>query len=526
MFKSFILSYKLRNTYRVNSIIYSIKQLPLIGKHLPTSLYKSKVLKILGNIISTSLEIINIFLGKALYILLMIVALLGMYEQSDNANNFINIFVFLSMAGGLLNTYMFNPTKDKYYAMILMNMDARKYTISNYYYSMIKVIIGFLPFTLTFGIYNGLSPITCILMPFFVMFVKTIYNSYILYDFNKNKKIKNENLPTKGIWILIAIFVILAYGLPVLNITITEEIFYILFIISLVFGIIAFWYVSRFKEYKKAYKSLLTQENVYAVQNQTKGDALQKNTLNQIELDNETTSNKKGFAYFHDLFVKRHNKILMKSAKKTAIITFLIFVGIIVGVEINSDMRTRTNELLMTMLPWFVFVMYMINRGTVVTQAMFMNCDHSMLTYRFYKTPKVILALFKERLKTLIKINLLPAIVISVGLPILLYLTGGTDNYLNYIVLFTSIIAMSIFFSIHYLVMYYLLQPYNVNIEMKSSTYSVIQWITYIVCYMFLQIKLPTLYFGISTVVFCILYSIIALVLIYKYAPKTFKLRI
>ena len=216
----------------------------------------------------------------------------------------------------------------------------------------------------------------------------------------------------------------------------------------------------------------------------------------------------------------------MKSAKKTAIITFLIFVGIIVGVEINSDMRTRTNELLMTMLPWFVFVMYMINRGTVVTQAMFMNCDHSMLTYRFYKTPKVILALFKERLKTLIKINLLPAIVISVGLPILLYLTGGTDNYLNYIVLFTSIIAMSIFFSIHYLVMYYLLQPYNVNIEMKSSTYSVIQWITYIVCYMFLQIKLPTLYFGISTVVFCILYSIIALVLIYKYAPKTFKLRI
>ena len=108
----------------------------------------------------------------------------------------------------------------------------------------------------------------------------------------------------------------------------------------------------------------------------------------------------------------------------------------------------------------------------------------------------------------------------------LLYLTGGTDNYLNYIVLFISIIAMSIFFSIHYLVMYYLLQPYNVNIEMKSSTYSVVQWVTYIVCYMFLQMRLPTVYFGIATVVFCILYSIIALILVYKYAPKTFKLRI
>ena len=526
MFKSFILSYKLRNTYRVNSIIYSIKQLPLIGKHLPTSLYSSKGLKVLGNIISTLLEIINIFLGKALYVLLMIVAILGMYEQGNSANNFINIFVFLSIAGGLLNTYMFNPTKDKYYAMILMNMNAKKYTLSNYYYSMIKVIIGFLPFTLIFGIYSGLLPITCILMPFFVIFIKTIYNAYILYYFNKNKKIKNENVPTKGIWILIAIFVILAYGLPALNIPITEGVFYILFSISLIFGTIAFWYVSKFKDYKKAYKSLLTQENVYMVQNQTKGDAIQRTTLNQIELDNKTSSNKKGFAYFHDLFVKRHKKILMKSAKKTAIITFLIFLGIIVGVEINSDMRTRTNELLMTMLPWFVFVMYIINRGTVVTQAMFMNCDHSMLTYRFYKTPKVILALFKERLKTLIKINLIPAIVISIGLPLLLYLTGGTNNYLNYVVLFTSIIAMSIFFSIHYLVMYYLLQPYNVNIEMKSSTYAVVQWITYIVCYMFLQMRLPTMYFGIATIVFCILYCIIALILVYKYAPKTFKLRI
>ena len=526
MFKSFILSYKLRNTYRVNSIIYSIKQLPLIGKHLPTSLYSSRGLKIFGNIISTLFEIINIFLGKAIYVLLMIVALLGMYEQGDNANNFINIFVFLSMAGGLLNTYMFNPTKDKYYAMILMNMNARKYTLSNYYYSMIKVILGFLPFTIIFGMYYGLSLITCILMPFLVIFIKTIYNSYILYDFNKNRKIKNENVPTKLIWTLIAIFVILAYGLPFTNICITENVFYILFTISLILGIIAFRYVAKFKEYKKAYKSLLTQENVYAVQNKTKGDAIQNNSLKQIELENEITSNKKGFAYFHDLFVKRHKKILMKSAKKTAIIAFLIFLGIIVGVEISSDMRTRTNELLMTMLPWFVFVMYIINRGTVVTGAMFMNCDHSMLTYRFYRTPKVILALFKERLKTLIKINLLPATIISIGLPLLLYLTGGTDNNLNYIILFTSILAMSIFFSIHYLVMYYLLQPYNVNIEMKSSTYSVVQWITYIVCYMFLQTKLPTIYFGLATIVFCVLYSIIALILVYKYAPKTFKLRI
>lgn len=43
MIKSFITSFKLKNTYRVNSIIYSIKQLPLIKKILPNTLYEEEI---------------------------------------------------------------------------------------------------------------------------------------------------------------------------------------------------------------------------------------------------------------------------------------------------------------------------------------------------------------------------------------------------------------------------------------------------------------------------------------------------
>ena len=91
--------------------------------------------------------------------------------------------------------------------------------------------------------------------------------------------------------------------------------------------------------------------------------------------------------------------------------------------------------------------MYMLNRGTAYTQAMFMNCDHSMLTYRIFRTPKVILGLFKERLKTLMIYNMVPALVIAVCLPTLLFITGGTDNIMNYGVLFISIIYEYIFLS-------------------------------------------------------------------------------
>ena len=226
------------------------------------------------------------------------------------------------------------------------------------------------------------------------------------------------------------------------------------------------------------------------------------------------------------MFVKRHKKILTEAVKKQTVVILLIIAVITIAIYINNDFKEKTNGILLTYLPYFVFIMYLLNRGTTVTQAMFMNCDHSMLTYRIYRTPKVILGIFKERLKTLIKINLLPSMVIALGLPLLLYISGGTANMLDYVVLFISIIAMSIFFSVHYLVMYYLLQPYNVNTEIKSSTYRVVQTLTYFVCYYMIQLKLPTMPFGIAMSAFCIAYCIISLFLVYKYAPKTFKLRI
>lgn len=149
----------------------------------------------------------------------------------------------------------------------------------------------------------------------------------------------------------------------------------------------------------------------------------------------------------------------------------------------------------------------------------------SLLTYSFYKQPGFILKLFRIRLREIMKINVVPALVIGAGLPLLLYASGGTDNPLNYIVLFVSILSMSLFFSIHYLTIYYLLQPYNAGSEMKSGTYQIIMSVTYFVCFVMMQVQMPILVFGIACIIFCILYSIVACILVYRLASKTFRLR-
>ena len=524
MIETFITSFRLKNTYRANSIIYSIKQFPIIRKLLPDSLYKNAGLKILANVISILWEIINIFIGKFIYIAVMIFVALSWYP-TNQADTFIHLFTFLTLCGGVLNTYMLNPTKDKYYAIVLMNVNAREYGLSNYYYQLIKLLIGFLPFTILFGLLAGVPSWIQIALPFFVVAIKLIVMNYCIYDFKKTNKASNENLPTKFVWGFVAVCLLIAYGGPAINILINPNIFLYIFIISIILGIYSLVKIHNFKDYRKMYKQILTESNVYMQEKNTGTQAIKDTSLKQIELDKNDTSNKSGFAYFHDLFVKRHSKILTKAVKKQSVIILILFIALIIGIEMNDEFKNKMNEILMVYLPYFVFIMYCINRSSSVTTAMFMNCDHSMLTYRIYRTPKVILGIFKERLKTLIKINLLPAILIGGGLALLLYLSGGTDNPLNYLVLFVSIIAMSIFFSVHYLVMYYLLQPYNVDTEIKSSTYKVVQALTYFVCWYMIQIQLPTLSFGIATIVFCIAYSFISLFLAYKYAPKTFKLR-
>jgi len=291
-----------------------------------------------------------------------------------------------------------------------------------------------------------------------------------------------------------------------------------------VLGLISLHKILTFQYYRELYREILI-DSMRMMDSVRQGTNVREQSHKSISADINISSNRKGFEYLNELFIKRHQKILWKSAKKIAIISFFVILLIVLLFLLIPEMKDKINGILLSFLPYFVFVMYIINRGIGFTRALFINCDHSLLTYSFYKQPKFILKLFQIRLREIIKVNLLPATVIGAGLSLLLYLSGGTDNPMNYVVLFVSILALSIFFSVHYLTLYYLLQPFNAGTEIKSGMYQFIMSLTYFVCYIMLQVKLPTLFFGVMTIVFCVLYCVVASVLVYLFAPKTFKIR-
>lgn len=529
MIKTLRISFSLKNTYRVNGILHAIKQMPILKKLLPGTIYQVRGFKILANILSVIWEIISAFLGKLLYFLLMLVMPYSFYEfykieGVGEADLFLHILVFLTLIGTFVNTYMFNPSKDKYYALILLGMNAREYTLVNYFYAIGKVILGFGLFALWFGPDMGLEIWQCLLIPFFVAGSKVAVATYDLWKYEKKGIVTSENKLGKLLWVMVFVLLAVAYGLPLLGIVIPKPVSNVLLCGGAVLGLVSLRKIFTFRSYREVYREILI-ESMTLMNSVSQGTVLREQSRKNISGDISISSNRKGFEYLNELFIKRHHKILWKSSKRIAAIAVLAVLAISLLFVAKPELKEEINGMLLTFLPYFVFVMYMINRGTGFTQACFINCDHSLLTYSFYKQPKCILKLFQIRLREIMKINLLPATVIGVGLAILLYLSGGTDNPLNYVVIFVSIEALSLFFSVHYLTIYYLLQPYNAGTEIKSGMYQFIMWVTYFVCYMMLQVELPTLLFGVMTIVFCVLYCMIASILVYFLAPKTFKIR-
>ena len=189
-----------------------------------------------------------------------------------------------------------------------------------------------------------------------------------------------------------------------------------------------------------------------------------------------------------------------------------------------SNYNNSIAELLHFKLAIFIIIMFFINRGAIITQAMFFNCDHAMLRYNFYREPKIILELFKKRLITVIKVNLIPAVVIGIGNITLLLISNNNYSYLTLITTFLFIISLSVFFSVHYLVIYYLLQPFNKEMEVKKASYSFVTLGTSIISYLLAHLVLTSEILSILGITFVVIYIIIALLLVYKISPRTFKL--
>lgn len=521
-FDTLILQLRLHMAYRVNGILYRLRFL-----RLP---YENSFAKTLGLVLAVLREIFGMLLGKLLYMAVFFAAPLLLIRRELPPELYGHLLVFLTLIGGIFNNNLLNGGRDAYYAVILLRMDARRYTLSAYGYYLLKTAVGFLAAALLVGhliLRQGLA--LCLLTPVLVCGVKLLSAGLELRHFHRRSILPRDEKRFSLLQGASVLLLAAAYLPPLLlNRALPSAAVYAVCGLAAAGGAWGAAYLLRFSGLSPGVPAPVHGGRIPAQRRRSPGGSPgdpgpvseQADPGRRPEQpENRLCPVQRAVCApqlpASDASGPAHRRYRRGRAGPGCAACLAL-----------PEIAAAINGALVPALPMMLLLMYFINRGNTVTQVLFFNCDSSMLSYRFYRQPRVILGIFAARLKSLTAINLLPTAVIALGLPLLLLCSGGTDTPTDYLVLPLAILAMSVFFSVHYLVLYYLLQPYTAGLENTSFGYRLITGLTYFVCYMiYANVHGATMAFGIGMIVFAAVYVAAALLLAYRLAPRTFRLR-
>ncbi len=503
--------------YNSNIIIYNLKKVPVFKDLFTNEIYSSVIIKKIIYFFYIIFSFCKTLLSKSLYFLLIyFVSYIFFFDNlSKSLLHLFLIFVLIN----LFNHKILSNNMLKYYNLKIFKLDATKYFKVYILCNIIKELLYNYIFLLLF-IPHLENDSNIFVLLIFLISAKIIGEALNILNFKKRQKFLIDNNILK---ILITIIIILLFSFQFFEIFVSYKFILILTVIFTYLQIFSIYYLFTLKDYKYLYKIIDKNTNLNDPNNE-------KSYLRQalINKKNQTNNNlinkKKGFDLFNEIFFYRHKEILINSAKNYSI--FLIIIYFIIGflTLYNNKFAEFTRIFLTKKMSWFILIMFFLNRGEVITKAMFYNCDHAMLKYSFYRKPKNILNLFKKRLITIIYINLITSSVIVIGnLGILLLLKNYNLSLMLSNIIF--IISLNILFSIHYLVIYYLFQPFNKNMEIKKKKYSVIITFTYLLSFILKDIEFNSINLSLLTLIFTIFYLVISFFLIFLNAPKSFKLK-
>lgn len=524
MFQTFLISMRLTISYHTNGIIFFLKKIPGLKQLLRGKCYDAPILKNIALVFATIWEILkrlgtNILYLSFIYAIIIPLSLLGELPKDHYAIIWIQSMFLLSLIGGRLNNHLFLSGESDYYAICLLRMDAKKYAISQYAYYLIGHTLSFFLGYFIVGYFVvGISALDCILLSLFPAACKLTSSAL---DLSQKELHWNSNIAFN--FIFAGVLFVSCIVLPQTPFSLPLVVIRSIILVICLTGIIGIIKLHNYKDYDVTYKTLLNESRKAVSDAKNNNETLSKRKI--ISTDATIASNKTGLSFMHDLFVKRHYKLLWKPSLNSCFVALLCFGIISVIFLAFPDIKKEFSNAPTNILPFTFFLMYFCNRGLGYTQALFVNCDVGLLPYSFYRKKENLLKLFLYRLIDIIKINLLPAIVICAGLCSVFFITDPNTALMDYAVVCVTIISLSIFFSVHYMVLYYLLQPYTIDTEIKSPAYTIIKWGTYYLCFALLQIKVASIAIGIGTIIFCILYCLLSCILVYFLAPKTFKIK-
>lgn len=112
-----------------------------------------------------------------------------------------------------------------------------------------------------------------------------------------------------------------------------------------------------------------------------------------------------------------------------------------------------------------------------------------------------------------------------VGVFVNLMLLGRFRDMLQIVAILGCIVILSVFFSVLFLCMYYIFQPFTEAGNTTSVGYKACNGGVYVAAYSCLQLHTPPTYFAVLLLSVTVVTMVVGILLVWKLAPKTFRLR-
>lgn len=538
-FSKFLLIERIKITKIFNGMVYGIRKIPIIGKHLGDKYYFYDLKEIVNTfvpIFSIIWQFIKSILTFGFAIIISRTMLKFLFEISDKSPLFFRENFDLSLGAVLLTCIPF--------VFYISNMiTSSMLTDNGNVFSDLSKNFNFFP--------NDLAHIFLYLQPFlifigrtlgFVIFGKIFANINPIYTFLFSLGIYFYNINMTCFWtkiyekkeklffedraflqIILILILDLLISLIALVIKFDFKILSLgFFLINLILFPFTVKYFKNFKGYDKIIEKTI---NVYKI---VVKDA--KNIQDGVvKIENKDINKKEkikgeGFVYLNNLFFKRHKKHLLKPTLIKSGIFLILGIG---GFLFASSLTMKAKEVYKILIFIIPIISYILFKQDIILMAFYKNCDSSLLYYNFYREDKNLLKMFWLRFASIFKLMLIPMgamFTIYIGFAIKFLIK--TD--LNLLLPIFYILLNAIFFTVLPLFQYYIIQPFDKEGKQKSVVLVLMNMFLY---YIFI-FGLPALTTKIGEIKFMLIISIfmvafvgLASFLIYKFAPKTFKIK-
>ncbi|HEM6393404.1 TPA: hypothetical protein U2D41_000818 [Streptococcus suis] len=525
------------NLYRtVNGFFYYLRKLPLVGKSIPESIFKSYSFKSGLFLFLHILSIPSRFLVKGLWLALnFYFASFWMNILASEELTFWNILPGTWLLGFSLwlvfvgYAYRFGKGFEPFIAkserefMQNFGLSQSSFLQSQLFVEPIITSLFYLPALLIFSSLSGnwlYLPLGLLTIPA-GSFAGQALNRYF---FNR------QILSRRNSW---QYWVILGTGLAAIAclILFRNHLSPIFLLPVLACQVLLIWFGYRYLKQQTNHldylqycmdQSLQMDKKIFEL---TKGNEYTRQGLQmQAKLSikkGKDLSHLSGMTYLNALLFDRYKNVLYKKVRNW-VLALIVILAALEGIRYFLEPVTFTEDYLLQFLPLSFMIMYVASSGKVVAQMVFVNCDISMLHYPFYREAKTIIAGFNYRFLQTCKLNLIFATSLFLVIMILWRFALSLETILLTALLLLSLTAL---FSFHDLFIYYILQPFTKDMEVVNPVYKFLSGVLYWVAYLNIKLDLGSHLYILLISIAMITYVSIGYWILLKKAPQTFRLK-